>query len=120
MKEVFKKIANEIRSFIELHRNDDRVEWTGLDWLLKKDDVIKIIETVAEEYNNGWIPVEEDKPVLYTKVLITYKTCEGEKVCEGRYNGTYWYDSDTRTKLKAIAWQPLPSKYQPKGDWEYV
>ena len=160
MQEVFEKIINEIRSFVELHRNDDRVEWTGLDWLLKEDDVIKIIKTVAEEYNNissdeyinrqqaidavvqsysyesdrmtalqelpvvnipknnGWIPVEEDKPVLYTKVLITYKTCEGEKVCEGRYNGTYWYDCDTKTKLKAIAWQPLPPKYQPRGETE--
>lgn len=51
MQEVFEKIVNEIQSFIELHRNDDRVEWTGLDWLVKEDDVIKIIKTVAEEHN---------------------------------------------------------------------
>ena len=107
MQKVFEKIKENIKALDKYH-----------DGIISIYEAIKIVNKTAEEYNNDWIPIEEDKPVLYTKVLITYKTCEGEKVCEGRYNGTYWYDSDTKTKLKAIAWQPLPIKYQPKGEKE--
>lgn len=111
--EVFEKIIKkleEIKSAIP-----DLIEYQAADDIESKCDEIN---DLIREYNNGWIPVEERLPVLYTKILITYMTCEGEKVCEGRYNGTYWYDCDTRTMLNAIAWQPLPEPYQPKGDKE--
>lgn len=35
-----------IHDFVEQHRNDDEVQWTGYDWLLKEDSVIGIINNL--------------------------------------------------------------------------
>lgn len=90
-----------------------------------------IVNQVAEEYNNGWIPVEERLP----KTPKGYGDCYwctlksekyNETICKvvqyARFrNGNFWQLSreDSYIKgYKVIAWQPLPEPYQPKGDKE--
>ena len=80
---------------------------------------VDIIKQVAEEYNNGWIPVSERLPNQdgeFTDVLITcesiadgvfvqsaefYITSDGEPVFDALYN----YE-------RVLAWQPLPLPYK--------
>lgn len=46
-----KALMKEIHNFVEEHRNDDEVSWTGLDWLLKEDDVVAMISNVPTAYD---------------------------------------------------------------------
>lgn len=46
-----KAVMEEIHNFVEAHRNDDEVSWTGLDWLLKEDDVVAMISNVPTAYD---------------------------------------------------------------------
>ena len=62
-----------------------------------------------------WIPITEQKPPKYTKVLLTVRTTEWSReedyhevlrvVCK-----TYSNDKD------ATAWMPLPTPYQKEGN----
>ena len=75
---------------------------------------IQIVEKVAEEYNNGWIPCEVELPndkKGTQEVLVQRKN--GERLVAFYNKG--W--SDGWIGLYDIeAWQPLPPKYKSKGE----
>ena len=82
---------------------------------------ISIVNELAEEYNNGWIPCSERLPEMNQKVLASYEDrylSAANGVCEGMYVYTWgkWDISDYAVEddYKVIAWQPLPQPYQPK------
>ena len=85
--------------------------------------VNKIIHKVAEEYNNGWIPISDRLPENDKYILLSFDNFSVPMI--GRYEGYesggafYIGDEDTtcsKQDLFVNAWQPLPEPYQPKGE----
>ena len=81
------------------------------------EELIEIVQEVAKEHGNGWIPCsEENMPSDSEEVLVT--TDNGGCVMAW-YSNYYnnWVNSSTGNEIKAkvIAWQPLPAPYQ-KGE----
>ena len=101
------------------------------------DDLIEIVKQEAEQYNNGWIPVEEQLPKdgdnrYYMCIVENHEEdppmyCQYDEECGfGFYKDIYdehtlgFVDCvfQTNEELgyeKVIAWQQL-LPYQPKGD----
>ena len=78
---------------------------------------ISIVNQLAEEYNNGWISVEDRLPEESGEYLTYVEYDEDEFIaideidCDGiakEWNCTPNYH--------VLAWQPLPAPYQPKGE----
>ena len=78
-------------------------------------DYYENYDFMAEEHNNGWIPCSERLPEEKGDYLVT---CNDGKV------RVWWFVVGEDFKcwrigvhtLKPIAWQPLPTPYQPKGE----
>ena len=64
---------------------------------------IEIVQEVAEEYNDGWIPCSERLPSGLDFVLYTHKDGEVD-ICSIEY----FYDYLD----KFTAWQPLPERFK--------
>ena len=101
------------------------------------DDAIGIVKKEAEQYNNGWIPVEEELPKdgdnrYYMCIVENHEEdppmyCQYNEECGfGFYQDIYdehtlgFVDSEFQTNEelgyeKVIAWQQL-LPYQPKGE----
>jgi hypothetical protein len=85
---------------------------------------IEIVNQLAEEYNNGWISVEDALPELTEGnecfkqspcCYVTLKWWDGD-ITEsvGWYNQSgVWNDDSERCKV--IAWKPI-APYKPKGE----
>lgn len=71
---------------------------------------IEIVNKLAEEYNNGWIPCSERLPEEEGKYLVTLKL--------GCITFADLKDIKHYPHFNAdvIAWQPIPQPYQPKGE----
>ena len=74
----------------------------------------KIVQEVAEEYNNGWIPCSERLPEEYT-VLCCDKYGEmivGHPYFDEVSNTNYSAESDNEMMYDCVAWQPLPEPFK--------
>ena len=78
------------------------------------EHAIEIINELAEEYNNGWIPCSEKLPEEAKTILICTKTglvdvgarhVSYEHNEYKTYKNIFWDD-------EVIAWQPLPQSYK--------
>ena len=84
---------------------------------------IKIVNQLAEEYNNGWIPCEMELPKVSNSYLVT-KMCENEDnpIYETAHeifwtnDGKWDCERDEYCEWKVIAWQNKFAPYQPKGE----
>ena len=99
-------------------------------------DAKRIVQEVAKEYGNGWIPftqrkiTEEEKaefiyeteylltcklPDDNTEIIVCYKN--GDVGIDTFFNdcGECYLDSGNELVDEVIAWQPLPAPYQ-KGE----
>lgn len=83
------------------------------------DNVVAIVNQLAEEHNNGWIPCSDRLPRIgeqvmvcnrYGSVFVSHITYLNPRVdirgCCHDFGSHY----------DVIAWQPLPAPYQPKGE----
>ena len=86
---------------------------------------LEIIDEVAEEYNNGWIPIEKNSPDEDLKCFVTIKGTNSNKAYTVilRYieKDNIWYWENRKPLSKAyeiLAWRPLmlPEPYQMKGE----
>ncbi len=86
---------------------------------------IEIVKQEAEQYNNGWIPVEERMPEEAFGCLVTVIDCNPVTLTEFEnilpyfvgYDGDSWNDADgEEIPFEVIAWRKLPTPYQPKGE----
>lgn len=85
-------------------------------------EAISIVNQLAEEYNNGWIPVSErlpeEKPFGDSEhtcsdgVLITVKHDRGTTVGMGCLTRGHWFYLKGATEIDVIAWKPLPTPYK--------
>lgn len=89
------------------------------------DKAIEIVKQEAEQYNNGWIPVEERMPEEAFGCLVTVIDCNPVTLTEFEnilpyvvgYDGDSWNDADgEEIPFELIAWRKLPTPYQPKGE----
>lgn len=76
---------------------------------------IEIVNQLAEESNNGWIPCSERLPEMYDNNLICTKSGGKTIACVVSECGD-WSDMYGNVVSNVIAWQPLPAPYQPKED----
>ena len=86
---------------------------------LAVSQAISIVQEVAKEYGNGWIPVETELPKDFRGVLITAIALNGTSYTEiGKWNGNQWFHGASNTRIdiaEVIAWMELPAPYQ-KGE----
>ena len=92
--------------------------------MVKFDDVKEIVNQLAEEYNNGWIPCSERLPDNDDEVLCwyEYRIMQGTHVGEMKrtYGIGYYFNRfkhwggevSCGVDCKVIAWQPLPEPYK--------
>ena len=87
------------------------------------DDAVKIVNQLAEEYNNGWIPVEKTLPKKsgYYTVTEEQYSLDMRKKMGVRVSHEVQFDAEEqrwhRAKfLKVIAWKEHETPYQPKGE----
>lgn len=83
MKEFVEKLISRLE---ELFCGEYNTEY------IKKDEVLKIVNQVAEEYNNGWISVKDRLPTEEGSYLVVGKT--------GGATVTRWY---------------MPNQFHPQG-----
>lgn len=86
--------------------------------MVKIDDVKKIVNQVAEEYGDGWIPVSSGKlPEENAKVLITWTNHSQKKthVDTASFSGNHFVTYDFE-HLTVDAWQPLPESYKAESE----
>lgn len=118
MQEVFENIIEKLE--VERGRYFLTIANTGekcLDIAYEKvglsiDNAIEIVKQIAEEYNNGWIPCNEQLPELETEVLI-YTEQGGMTIASLTKPDIFWEDEEENILIGVIAWQPLPEPYRP-------
>ena len=75
----------------------------------------QIVQEVAEEYNNGWIPCSERLPedfmsMEYLTTVNGHFYSEINYYCVANHK---WFSSRKTTKeVDVIAWQPLPEPFK--------
>lgn len=117
MQEVFEKIKQRI-----MIAATEACGYAPLTRAVAESELKDIMEQIAAEYNNGWIPCSvelppqpKENPVFDSKPLELYLVdCGEEYSFRAFWNGKDF--TDGWSKLNVIAWQPLPEPYQPKGD----
>lgn len=117
MQEVFEKIKQRI-----MIAATEACGYAPLTRAVAESELKDIMEQIAAEYNNGWIPCSvelppqpKENPVFDSKPLELYLVDCGEEYSFREFwNGKDF--TDGWSKLNVIAWQPLPEPYQPKGD----
>ena len=144
MNKAFEKIIEKLNSkkayfqrFYECEGKSEHDADLNKSTQLAFDDAIEIVKQEAEQYNNGWIPVEEELPKdgdnrYYMCIVENHEEdppmyCQYNEECGfGFYQDIYdehtlgFVDSEFQTNEelgyeKVIAWQQL-LPYQPKGE----
>ena len=74
---------------------------------------IKIVDQVAKEYNNGWIPCSERLPYKRGPYLV----CSKNVIWIADYYLDTWWGIHHRCRWTDVeAWMPLPEPYKLKGE----
>nr|DAS52332.1 MAG TPA: Protein of unknown function (DUF551) [Caudoviricetes sp.] len=129
MQEVFEKIIDRFDELLKAFPTNSIDEFYRGNGFAYKN-AIKIVQQIAEEYNNGWIPVSERLPKKRRydngepiEFLVTVKGVE-QPVLKIINDEDKWLDFELVYACKdyrefnVIAWQPLAEPYQPKGEKE--
>lgn len=136
MQKIFEKILEMLEDFKHWEDDSGRPIHTFSE-VQRISKCKEIVQEVAKEYNNGWIPCSERLPeeelekamrergenavfpVLATINKVHLISGEKYKIVSrafyGQYNDKNFYNSCC-DRLDVIAWQPLPEPYQPKGE----
>lgn len=131
MKEAFEKIVERLEEYeyndliehnSELCEHCQRTNCEmGTDCSMCIMDKAKdIVQDVAEEYNNGWIPCSERLPdKAGYEVIATLENSFGQRkvtiIFTGYGDESFWHCNNKEIDIevwKVIAWQPLPELYK--------
>ena len=111
MNKVFEKILERLSNIRRVVKTDEDAEWNRA--IYKSTE---IVQEVAEEYNNGWIPCSID--LSKEKDGMVLICCEDGNVMTGKHSefSDTWYKGDMYAVggSNVIAWQPLPEPYKEK------
>ena len=115
MQEVFERIKEFI--YKEIDRTSSFIEHDT------QCKILHFVEGLEEEYNNGWIPVEKRLPEDGVRVLVFIKALGETDNIHKDAMTVNWVKNGKfinchNEGYRILAWQPLPPKYQPKGDKE--
>ena len=117
MNSVFEKIKEKLEEKCfdaELYNND--FDGQTVENLICFGDAVEILDQVAEEYNNGWISVEERLPEVETEVLI----CARRKYRDGSYRDiitTAMYEDGTvRENDSCWSWEDIDDEWDEDED----
>ena len=109
------------QKFYEADRKTEEDEYINKATQLAFDDAKNIVQEIAEEYNNGWIPCSVRLPEAYGEYLVWWTD-----ITRGQYYEIVEYEPNNgwigeipqafEGKYSIISWQPLPEPYQPKGE----
>lgn len=133
MQEVFEKIIKKLEN--EINMAEEEKLRCAKENTLQFDSAkgyangvansIEIIKKVAAEHNNGWIQADEP-PKDDNFVLLSFENLSlpmvGRYEADGEGGGAYYIgdcdgtDTCIANDLFVNAWQPLPTRYQPKGE----
>lgn len=130
MKEAFEKIIERLGKRLKFYENrfeemngtlEDVEDWGSIK---SYKDAIEIVNQVAEEYNDGWIPFEEEEPPHSDEHLLVQ--CNGRhknivfsnafELASYTEEGWYFPAYPDWDNAEVIAWRELPPAYQPKGE----
>ena len=114
MNKAFEKILERIDSYIEDAKSEGDFSY------IKPFEIAKIaVQEVAEEYNGGWIPIDEKLPPDDSYILLSFSNFSIPIV--GRYEededgGGNFFAGDEDEPLISQdlfvnAWMPLPKPY---------
>ena len=113
MNKSFEKILDGIESLKSNKGFGGTIQTMYADGML--DKAKQIVQEVAEEYNNGWIPCSERLPEDFMSMEYL-TTVKGHFYPEINYYCVVnhkWYSNEKSTKeVDVIAWQPLPEPYK--------
>ena len=74
---------------------------------------IEIVNQVAEEYNNGWIPCSERLPEVEADVLLSLRSLDVYCGFRANTEGCFYIEGMGYVQNKnIIAWQSLPQPYK--------
>lgn len=117
MQEVFEKIKKKVKdnAYIVTQRNNSK------ELGMTVPGIMQAIDEIAEEYNNGWIPVSERLPEEHKLYDITFENDAGihsdSAIYEPFSGNWYWDDDETEiTEGNVLAWTEKREPYQPKGE----
>ena len=136
MKEFIEKVKSRLVEMREFHNELSRSnELSGVSKCCQKINTgcfakaIQIVDEVAEEYNNGWIPCSERLPECedgWETGALLFQLKETNAIRYGyygvcgiyrdKYFRPYTDHMDGFDAEDVIAWQPLPEPYQSKED----
>ena len=120
MQEVFEKIIEKLEERSKEYNSGVRLHGKPEEMLTC--EAIEIVKQAAEEYDDGWIPVEERLPDVpegtedddCPEFNVTIKGASRAAILRCSSDGT-WFDEFGHV-YPVIAWQPLPEPYQPENN----
>ena len=75
------------------------------------DEFVKIVQEVAEEYNDGWIACSDRLPEESLNSVIGWDEYR-QRCCFVQYYGGRWILGNDIDSVKIIAWKPLPEPFK--------
>ena len=115
IKKIISRLEAEINEFMKDVPDGDYLRGNVNFCAIAKE----IVQEVAKEYDNGWIPVESELPKEHGKYIVTVKNLTGrdilpEPVFECAYiYGQFVFDGSYDNRV--TAWRKKPAPYQ-KGE----
>ena len=123
MKEFIEKLIGRLEEYQENNTQCKSSDDYELGQFNACEYAIEIVNQLAEEYNNGWIPVEKTLPKKsgYYTVTEEQYSLDMRKKMGVRVSHEVQFDAEEqrwyRAKfLKVIAWKEHETPYQPKGE----
>lgn len=77
--------------------------------------VMREIDRIAQEYNNGWIPCSERLPDIEADVLLTLRSLDIYTGFRANTDGYFYVEGTDDCYIpldNVVAWQPLPQPYK--------
>lgn len=113
LEKILKKIEEIRNKYQRLADGSNFDGWNGEDIKYSAkaemcEELKEIVQEVAEEYNNGWIPCSDDSaklPKENEKVRVTVWTGI-EKIGFMQYGKWFVYSSEGVAEATVVAWQP--------------
>lgn len=116
MKEFVNKLIERLEARKKIILSHKIIDAEDESMIFAYNETINIVNELAEEYNNGWIPCSERLPdvsgdyltyVYYDDYENKYYSIEVDEIdCDGRVK--VW----NRNSGKIVAWQPLPAAWK--------